>query len=47
MILVYFLVIVIVISIGWVKGIGNMYEKYPDYNGEDLFGEDEIDTNEK
>ena len=26
----------------WVEGIDQMNKKYPDYKGEDLFGEDEL-----
>jgi hypothetical protein len=26
----------------WVKGIDDMHENYPDYKGEELFGEDEL-----
>jgi hypothetical protein len=29
-------VVVIVISVIWVKGITDMHEKYPDYKGDDL-----------
>ena len=25
----------------WVEGIDSMHKNYPDYKGEDLFGEDE------
>ena len=31
--------VVIGISVLWVKGITDMHEKYPDYKGEDLFDE--------
>ena len=30
-------IVVIIISIFWVKGITDMHEKHPDYKGEDLF----------
>jgi hypothetical protein len=30
------LVVTIPISILWVRGIANMKEKYPDYNGDDF-----------
>ena len=32
-------IVVVVISIFWVKGITNMHEKHPGYKGEDLFGD--------
>jgi len=31
-------IVVIILSILWVKGITDMHEKHPDYKGEDLFG---------
>ena len=34
-----------VIAIFWVRGIDYMKENYPDYKGEDLFGE--FDENDK
>jgi hypothetical protein len=30
--------VVVVISVFWVRGITDMHEKHPDYKGEDLFG---------
>jgi hypothetical protein len=34
-------IILIPITILWVKGIDNMKENYPDYLGDDLFDEDD------
>ena len=31
-------IVVIIISVLWVKGITDMHEKHPDYKGEELFG---------
>jgi hypothetical protein len=31
--------VVVVISVFWVKGITDIHEKHPDYKGDDLFGE--------
>lgn len=42
--LIIFIVILIVllpIVYFWVKGIDYMHKNYPDYKGEDLFGENE------
>lgn len=33
-------VVVVIVSILWVRGIVDMHEKHPDYKGEELFGED-------
>jgi hypothetical protein len=35
-----------VIGYFWVRGIDNMKNNHPNYKGEDLFGEDEINENE-
>ena len=32
---------VVITAVLWVNGITNMQKNYPDYKGEDLFGEDE------
>ena len=32
-------IVVIILSIYWVKGITDMHEEHPDYKGEELFGE--------
>jgi hypothetical protein len=32
-------IVVIVISVLWVKGITDMHEKHPDYKGDDLFND--------
>lgn len=37
--------LLIIIAYKWVEGIDYMKENYPDYKGEDLFGEEE-DNNE-
>jgi hypothetical protein len=45
--LVIFVIICISISpivYLWVKGIDYMHKNHPNYKGEDLFGESEIDT---
>jgi hypothetical protein len=45
--LVIFLVIIISlapIAYLWVRGIDYMHKNHPDYKGDDLFGESEIDT---
>ena len=39
----FLLLIPIVISILWVRGIDYMHKNHPDYKGEDLFDEDEKD----
>lgn len=31
----------------WVQGIDSMHKNYPDYKGEDLFGEEEKEKDEK
>ena len=31
----------------WVEGIDSMHKNYPDYKGEDLFGEDKEKEEEK
>jgi hypothetical protein len=44
------ILVAIVITLVWVKGITDMHEKHPDYKGDDLFGEDkeqEDTTNQK
>lgn len=40
MILLCMLLIVVLLAIGWVRGIDYMKENHPDYKGEDLFDED-------
>lgn len=37
------IIVAIPISLLWMLGIDNMHEKHPDYNGDDLFGEDKED----
>lgn len=37
------IVVAIPISLLWMLGIDNMNKKHPDYNGDDLFGEDKED----
>ena len=32
-------IVVIILSIYWVKGITDMHEEHPDYKGEELFGD--------
>jgi hypothetical protein len=40
------LIIVVSLSLIWVKGIDDMLKNHPDYKGEDLFGDfDEDDKN--
>ena len=41
MILAGCVLLLIYIAGRWVKAIDYMHENYPDYNGEDLFDEDE------
>lgn len=43
MILLCMLPIVVLLAIGWVRGIDYMQENHPDYKGEDLFNEDKED----
>jgi hypothetical protein len=39
-------IVVVVVSILWVKGIDDMSKNHPDYKGDDLFGDfDEDDKN--
>jgi len=40
MILLCMLPIIVLLAIGWVKGIDTMKNEHPDYKGEDLFDED-------
>ena len=45
-VLVFMLIIVVSLSLIWVKGIDDMLKNHPDYKGEDLFGDfDEDDKN--
>jgi hypothetical protein len=39
--LIISIVVAIIISIFWVRGIDYMKENHPDYKGEDLFDEDD------
>ena len=36
-------IVVLPISLLWVRGIDYMHQNHPDYKGEDLFGEDAED----
>ena len=40
LVIVAIIVFVLIVAL-WVNGITQMYEKHPDYKGDDLFGEDE------
>jgi hypothetical protein len=44
--MIYLLIIipVFIIALFWTNGIDRMKNDYPDYNGDDLFGEDENDN---
>jgi len=43
LILISVAAVAFIIIVGlWVEGIDQMNKKYPDYKGEDLFGEDEL-----
>jgi hypothetical protein len=42
MVLLFMFIGIAIFSWGMVSGAETMHEKYPDYNGDDLFGEDEI-----
>jgi hypothetical protein len=33
--------LLIIVTILWVRGINNMHKKYPKYKGEDFFNKDE------
>jgi len=37
-------VVVVIVSILWVRGITKMHEEHPDYKGEDFFNEDDGNT---
>lgn len=37
------IIVAIPISLLWMLGIDNMNKNHPDYNGDDLFGEDKED----
>jgi hypothetical protein len=38
--LIILFVVVIIVSLGLTSGVDYMHENHPDYNGDDLFGEE-------
>lgn len=45
MVLLFMFIGIVIFSASVVHGIDTMHEKHPDYNGDDLFGEESDKTN--
>lgn len=42
--MIYFIILlaIAIVALSWINGISYMHEKYPDYEGKDLFNDEEI-----